>query len=122
MAKKKKILKLGEIHGSKLVGVFTRKTKSKYSPIFWLTMTDGSEVGVFGNKSLNPYMVDELIGLPIQIECPYVIEVEPGKTRWIADVQLVGPEGLIRFAEMVVDDPFIPKPMYLLGQEFSDRP
>jgi hypothetical protein len=65
-----KTKKLAELHGNVgLIGKYIRKTKGTYSNIYWFTDESKVKRSIYGNKSLDKYMEDILIGHTLKIEC-----------------------------------------------------
>lgn len=66
--------RLAELYNSPKDGIYVRKEKGQFSALYILKNKEHKEIGIFGNKSLDQEMSDELLGKHIQIKCKKLVQ------------------------------------------------
>lgn len=85
---KSDVLKVSDLLGKTLVGKYVNKEQGQYSLIYWLEDEAEKVTKLFGNKSLDPYMNDSLLGEKLAITCSELKNVGKAYPMAIAQVAI----------------------------------
>lgn len=107
---KSSVLKLVDIYGKWLIGKFIQKTKSDFSYIYSIEDEAGIITKIYGNKSLDQYMDNSLLGETIAITCTEIKDTGKAYPFAKAGVALWDPNTPIENQKPAAD-PNMPTPI-----------
>jgi hypothetical protein len=108
---KSAIIKVGDLYGKWLIGKYQEKTKSDFSFIYWLEDESGQVTKIYGNKSLDSFMDDSLLGQMLAITCIELRDTGKGHPFAVASVAIWDPSAPDHLPAAQVNDPNFPKPL-----------
>lgn len=114
-------LRVADLYEAPVSGVYIKKTAGKFSPVYWLkSKEDGSEIKIYGCKSLDSKMTDDLIGQLLRIACVKLVDIGKSHPMAIAEVCVWREHGLSTVSPAVdMNDPSIPRPQIFNSPVFS---